>query len=265
MAVENMVRSPMNAYSRCRNASRKWPKQTRKHVLNPIALPVQRKRKGYISGCLWEQGDNLLGIISHICVTVAEDENSGLRCLPKGRFALVALGWPSLNMNRKHQSALWSAVLFSFVPCSAESIFRSIGVFATTGTGKLREALTPSKLQLIYPWWCLLSHAGEEEELQEEWADPAGQCLVLQQVLWAEIWLLQSQNPLWGSRSAWLYKYRPRAGKQMASKISATKASQRRFPVEFRCFQSKLSAAHFGWELTVSKDDPELRCHAPEH
>lgn len=87
-----MVRSPTNAYSHRRNASWKWPKQTIKHLLNPVVLSAQREWKGYISGCLWEQGDNLLGIISHICVTVAEAKNSGLRCLLEGRFASVALG-----------------------------------------------------------------------------------------------------------------------------------------------------------------------------
>lgn len=86
-----MVRSLTNAYLCHRNASWKWPKQTRKHLLNLIVHPTQRERKGCISGCLCEQRDNLLGIISHICVTVAEAANSGLRCLPKGRFALVAL------------------------------------------------------------------------------------------------------------------------------------------------------------------------------
>lgn len=40
-------------------------------------------------------------------------------------------------------------------------------MLATTGTGELREALTPSKPQLIYPQWCLLVPAGEGEELED--------------------------------------------------------------------------------------------------
>ena len=67
---------------------------------------------------------------------------------------------------------------------------------AAAGTEELREALAPSKLQPIYRWWHFLSPAGEGEQLEEGQAEPASHCLVLQWVLWAEIRLLQSQDPL---------------------------------------------------------------------
>lgn len=108
-----------------------------KQKMPPQSICTPRT-KGCLSGCCWEQGDNLLGIISHISVTVAEARHRQRQAqvFPKGREPSLTAGYPHLNVRKRIKSCSHQLFLFLHALFSCSEYFWELWYVYHHGTGK---------------------------------------------------------------------------------------------------------------------------------